>query len=73
LDLSPTDLDPPDPIIGGVIDLGQVVAEQLVLALDPFPRAPGAAFDSPADAPAAEGTPTPGPFAALAALRQKLR
>ena len=58
--------DPPEPIIDGKIDLGEVVAEHLALALDPFPRAPGAVFEPP-DAPG-----TTGPFAALAALRKKL-
>lgn len=30
------------PIEGGAIDLGEAVAETMALALDPFPRAPGA-------------------------------
>jgi uncharacterized metal-binding protein YceD (DUF177 family) len=29
---------------GGIIDLGEAAAEQLGLALDPYPRAPGAAL-----------------------------
>lgn len=57
--------DPPDPIIDGHIDLGEVVAEHLALALDPFPRAPGAQFVAPGDDEPANG------FAALAALRKK--
>lgn len=32
-----------EPIAGGVIDIGEAVAQQLSLALDPFPHAPGAA------------------------------
>jgi uncharacterized metal-binding protein YceD (DUF177 family) len=35
--------DPPEPIRNGHIDLGELAAEQLALALDPYPRAPGAA------------------------------
>lgn len=31
------------PIEGGTIDLGEAAAETMALALDPFPRAPGAA------------------------------
>lgn len=50
---------------GGVVDLGEVLAEQLALALDPYPRAPGAATPD-----AAMGAVTGG-FAALAALRRK--
>jgi uncharacterized metal-binding protein YceD (DUF177 family) len=44
----PADEDPdsPDEIesAGGMVDLGEVVAEQLALALDPYPRAEGAAL-----------------------------
>jgi uncharacterized metal-binding protein YceD (DUF177 family) len=36
--------DPPEPVQGGQIDLGEVVAEQLGLNLDPYPRAPGASL-----------------------------
>jgi len=35
--------DPPEPIRNGHVDLGELAAEQLALALDPYPRAPGAA------------------------------
>ncbi len=35
--------DPPEPIRNGHIDLGELAAEQLALALEPYPRAPGAA------------------------------
>ena len=33
----------PEPIEGGVIDVGEAVAQLLAVALDPYPRAPGAA------------------------------
>ncbi|KAF2989354.1 DUF177 domain-containing protein [Methylocystis sp. MJC1] len=36
--------DPPDPLINGAVDLGAVVSEFLTLALDPYPRKPGAEF-----------------------------
>lgn len=32
------DLDAPEPLEGGVLDLGAVLLEQLVLAMDPHPR-----------------------------------
>lgn len=38
--------DPPDPIIGGKIDLGALAAEFLVLNLDVYPRKPGVSFDA---------------------------
>lgn len=48
----------------GVIDLGEAAAEQLALALDPYPRAPGAELPDTANDP--EGHT----FAALAALKR---
>jgi hypothetical protein len=39
------DIDPPDLIVDGHIDLGAVTVEFLALALDPFPRKPGAEFN----------------------------
>lgn len=60
------DLDSPDEIVadGTVIDLGALAAEQLALALDPWPRKPDAALPDSGEAR------TEGPFAALAALRR---
>ncbi len=60
------DLDAPDeiPYAGAVIDLGEATTEQLALALDPFPRKPGAAIAREA---LADGDH---PFAALAAIRK---
>ena len=61
--------DPPDPIVDGAIDVGEAVAEQLALALEPFPRAAGAEFTPPAEAPP-EPVEKANPFAALAGLRK---
>jgi uncharacterized metal-binding protein YceD (DUF177 family) len=36
--------DPPDPIVGGQVDLGALTAEFMALGLDPHPRKPGAEF-----------------------------
>jgi uncharacterized metal-binding protein YceD (DUF177 family) len=44
IDISFDDSDPPEPIEDGKIDLGALVAEQLSLALDPYPRKEGAAI-----------------------------
>jgi uncharacterized metal-binding protein YceD (DUF177 family) len=57
--------DPPEAIVDGVIDLGGITLEFLALALDPYPRKPGANFDTPASDAAAES-----PFAALAKLKR---
>jgi uncharacterized metal-binding protein YceD (DUF177 family) len=58
--------DDPDPeaddeigYLGGALDLGEAAAEQLALALDPYPRAPGA------ELPEIETDANEHPFAAL--------
>lgn len=58
--------DDPDPesddeigYTGGMLDLGEAAAEQLALALDPYPRAPGA------ELPEIEREAEEHPFAAL--------
>jgi len=48
----------------GTADLGEAVAEQLALALDPYPRAPGAELPDEATDRSADA------FAALSALRR---
>jgi hypothetical protein len=47
--ISIDDMDEPDPIIEGRIDLGALAAEFFALGLDPYPRKPGAAFEAPQD------------------------
>ena len=50
---------------GATIDLGETAAEQLALALDPYPRKPDAVL------PDAAGDPVDLPFAALARLPRR--
>jgi uncharacterized metal-binding protein YceD (DUF177 family) len=57
--------DETEPLIGGLVDLGALAIEFLILGLDPYPRKPGAVFQPP---PAAKPDETP--FAALASLRK---
>lgn len=57
--------DPPEPIVNGVIDLGQLALEHLILGIDPYPRKPGVAFASPVS----PDNPADHPFAALKALK----
>lgn len=52
----------PEPLIGGVVDLGALATEFLILGIAPYPRKPGAVFESPHERQAEES-----PFAALAA------
>ncbi len=58
--------EPPEPLIGGNLDLGALTTEFLLLGIDPYPRKVGAEFA----APQAE-TPATNPFAALEALKKR--
>jgi len=51
------DEDAPDPLVDGRIDLGAIVAEFFALALDPYPRKPGARFAAPEAATPEEEEP----------------
>ena len=53
-------------IVGGVIDLGELVAQHLGAALDPYPRKPGAAFVEAEYGDATEANP----FAKLTELKK---
>jgi hypothetical protein len=57
--------DPPEPISGGVIDLGRVATDALFLGIDPYPRRPDVVFEPPVEA----ADPAAHPFAALKALQ----
>ena len=67
------DPDGPDELEyeGSAIELGEAVAEQLSLALDPYPRAPGASLPALEDEPEAAEPDRPNPFAVLAQRRPK--
>jgi len=54
-----------EPLIGGVIDLGALATEFLILGLDPYPRKPGAVFQSQQENVAGDS-----PFSSLAALKK---
>ena len=54
-------------VTGGVIDLGELVAQHLGTALDPYPRKPGAAFVEAEYGDATEANP----FAKLVELKKK--
>lgn len=57
--------DPPDALVDGAVDLAAVVTEFLALAIDPYPRKPGAVFVRPAETK----DPSASPFAALGKLK----
>jgi uncharacterized metal-binding protein YceD (DUF177 family) len=64
--LSPDGPDAPETFAGDEIDVGALAEEFFGLAIDPYPRKPGAVASGPSSPPEREG-----PFAALAALRGK--
>lgn len=68
LELSEDDCDTL-PLEGHQIDLGELAAETLALALDPFPRSPGA--DEALRASQAGNEEEAGPFAGLKALKDR--
>jgi len=63
----------PEPIsANGEIDLGELTAQHVALAIDPHPRKPGVVFEVPRDAKAVEvGAKPLNPFAVLADFRAK--
>jgi hypothetical protein len=56
--------DPPDVVGAEGVDLGVLVVQTLALALDPYPRKPGAIFEAP------EGRAEGSPFGALVRLTE---
>jgi len=75
-------LDAPEPLAGNVLDVGEIVAEQLSLAADPYPRRPGIKLEDVLPIAKNAGKsggrsgrepPRKHPFAGLAALKNKPR
>lgn len=60
------DEEPPEPLVGGKVDLGAIATEFLILSIDPYPRKPGAEFAPPKVEDAGVH-----PFAALEALKKR--
>lgn len=66
------DPDPPEPLEGDSVDLGELVAQHLSVALDPYPRKEGAApLELDAEGPESTENEDDSPFAVLAELRKK--
>ena len=68
--LDPEGEDPPELFSGDTIDIWSMAFEVLSLAIDPFPRAPGAELPDPVEATSANQSSDPNsPFAALRTLK----
>jgi hypothetical protein len=65
IEIAPVDEDGREEIANLRYDLAVPILEELVLAIDPYPRAPGVSFDPPAEPDPAESHP----FAALKSLQ----
>ncbi|MDP2697875.1 DUF177 domain-containing protein [Thalassospira sp.] len=63
-------LDQPEPLVDGRIDLGEIVAQYLAVAMNPYPRKEGA--EAPVQLADNDEDEKPNPFAKLAALKDKL-
>ena len=72
-DVTEIDPDPDDapvePLPGDAIDIGESVAQQLSLALDPYPRAPRASLEGAWPGAADSQNPPRGPLSALESLK----
>ncbi len=75
IELTLEDDDPVEPLEDGKIDIGELVAQYLALALDPYPRAPGVEIEDALPKGKSAGiislNQPSGPFAGLAALKNK--
>lgn len=63
-------LDQPEPLVGGQIDVGEVVSQFLAVSMDPYPRKSGAEIPQTVKEDDAEEKPNP--FTKLAGLKDKL-
>ena len=68
-EISSDSLEPVEPIIDGIIDVGVVLAEQLSLEMNPFPRVEDAEFSGYSTDSQSETARNP--FAGLAALKPR--
>jgi uncharacterized metal-binding protein YceD (DUF177 family) len=66
-DKKANDEEPPEPLVGGQLDLGAVATEFLLLGIDPYPRKAGAQFT-----PLKSDEGGARPFAALETLKKRL-
>jgi len=66
IEVDPMQDDPPEVVTGPIIDLGQIVLEHFILAIDPYPRAPDAT--APGDFEGDASGTDDSPFAVLKKL-----
>jgi hypothetical protein len=65
-----------EPLVDDLIDIGEAVAQQLALCVDPYPKVPGVEFDFPSDTGGDATEPEgplagPNPFAVLGGFKKR--
>ena len=65
-------LEQPEPLVDGKIDLGEVVAQFLAVAMDPYPRKDDAELPESIQSEEEADDDKPNPFALLAGLKEQL-
>lgn len=65
-------LEQPEPLVDGKIDLGEVVAQFLAVAMDPYPRKDDAELPESIQSEEEADADKPNPFAQLAGLKEQL-
>lgn len=65
-------LEQPEPLVDGKIDLGEVVAQFLAVAMDPYPRKDDAELPESIQSEEEVDADKPNPFAQLAGLKEQL-
>jgi uncharacterized metal-binding protein YceD (DUF177 family) len=68
---NPDEVDWPEPIKDGKIDLGPLIYETLATGLDPYPKREGASFEWSQEGAEPSSVAASGPFAALDQLKQR--
>lgn len=68
--IDPESDEPPEAMSGNHIDVGEVLAEQLALSLDPYPRKQGAVFEEVVSDEGEVEEVRPNPFAVLEKLKK---
>ncbi len=61
----------PEPIVNGIIDLGELVAQHLAIAINPYPRKEGAVLENIETTAAEPSDSSLNPFAKLAEFKKK--
>ena len=69
--LTDPEIEEPDPIVDGKIDVGEAAVEELALNITPYPRTPGAVFEG-LDTDEDGSNQRENPFAVLSSLKNKM-